>query len=99
MASTAVNVTNPVATPTSIQLCQIADNIALVLANSCHNGQQYLDVYAAINDLAIAIRCLAQSGITVNNTTASSVGSVQTRGAYALGAQAVVPTNLNTAAV
>lgn len=99
MASTAVNVTNPVATPTSIQLCQIADNIALVIFNSCQKGAQYLDTYDAISDLAAAIRCLAQSGITVNNTTASSVGSVNVRGAYALGAQAIVPTIINTCAV
>lgn len=99
MSSTAVNVTNPVLTPTSVQLCQIADNIAKVLTASCANGAQYLDVYDAISDLASAIRCLAQSGITVDNTTASSVGSVTTRNAYALGAQAVVPTTISTVAV
>jgi hypothetical protein len=98
MASTAVNVTNPVATPTSIQLCQIADNIANVLQTGAQKGN-YIDLYDAVQDLATAIRCLAQSGITVNNTTASSVGTVTVRGAYALGAAAVVPTSINTAAV
>lgn len=99
MASTAVNVPNPVSAPTAIQLAQIADNIALVLGNGAQKGGTYLDVYDSIQDLSAAIRCLAQALITINNTTASSVGTVNTRGAYALGAQAIVPTNINTAAV
>lgn len=99
MASTALNVPNPVATPTAAQLAQIAANIATSIFNSSQKGAQYLDVYDAICDLAAAINCLAQAGITVNNATASSVGSVQTRGAYALGASAVVPTNIGTVAV
>lgn len=98
MASSAVNVPNPVSAPTSVQLCQIADNIALVIGSGAQKGD-YLDVYDAIQDLAAAIRCLAQSGLVVNNTTASSVGTVNTRNAYALGAQAIVPTNISTAAV
>jgi len=99
MASTVINVANPIATPTSAQLCQIADNIASSIFTSCLNGAQYLDVYDAIADLAAAIRCLAQSGITVNNGTASSVGSVNVRNAYALGANATIPTSINTSAV
>lgn len=99
MASTAINVPNPVATPTSAQLCQIAANIATTIFNSCQRGSQYLDVYDALADLAAAINCLAQSGITVNNATASSVGTVQTRNAYALGATATIPTTIGTMAV
>lgn len=99
MASTAVNVPNPVTLPTAIQLAQIADNIGKVLFSSCQNGAQYLDTYDAIADLAAAVRCLAQALITINNTTASSVGSVTTRNAYAVGAQAIVPTTINTVAV
>lgn len=99
MSSTALNVSNPVATPTAAQLAQIAANIASTIFNSCQKGSQYLDVYDAIADLAAAINCLAQAGITVNNSTASSVGSVQTRGAYALGATAVVPAAIGTVAV
>ena len=99
MASTAVNVPNPVSTPTAIQLAQIADNVAKVIFASTQQGAQYLDDLDYISDLSTAIRCLAQALITINNTTASSVGTVTTRGAYALGAQAIVPTNLNTVAV
>lgn len=98
MASTALNVPNPVATPTAAQLAQIAANIATSIQRGCLNGN-YEDVYDFINDLAAAIQCLAQAGITINNATASSVGSVNTRGAYALGATAVVPTIIQTAAV
>jgi hypothetical protein len=98
MASTAVNVSNPVSTPTAVQLAQIAANIATVMTLGTRNGN-YEDVYDSINDLAAAVQCLAQALITINNTTPSSVGSVNTRGAYALGAQAVVPTIINTAAV
>jgi hypothetical protein len=99
VASTAVNVPNPVNTPTAIQLAQIADNVAKVIFTSTQLGAQYLDDLDYIADLSTAIRCLAQALITINNTTASSVGTVTTRGAYALGAQAVVPANLNTVAV
>ena len=99
MASSAVNVPDPVSLPTSVQLCQIADNIANVLFTSTQQGKQYLDVYQCIGDLCAAIRCLAQSGLVVNNTTASSVGSVNTRNAYALGAQAAIPTIINTRSV
>ena len=98
MASTAVNVSNPVSNPTSIQLCQIAANISGTLFTNMQNGN-YEDVYQCLRDLAAAINCLAQSGITVNNTTASSVGTVTTRSAYALGASAVVPTNIFTAII
>lgn len=98
MASTAVNVTNPVALPTAVQLAQIADNIAFVIQRGNQNGN-YQDLYDQMADLATAVRCLAQAGITINNGTASSVGSVNVRGAYALGATAVVPANLNTSAV
>ena len=98
MASTAVNVPNPVSAPTAIQLAQIADNISNVLATGAQKGS-YIDLYDCVQDLTTAVRCLAQALITINNTTASSVGTVQTRSAYALGAQAIVPTNINTAAV
>lgn len=99
MASTAVNVPNPVNTPTAIQLAQIADNIGKVIFQSGQMGAQYLNDVDYICDLSTAIRCLAQALITINNTTASSVGTVTTRNAYAIGAQAIVPTNLNTVAV
>jgi hypothetical protein len=56
----------------------------------------YEDVYQTLGDLAFAINCLAQSGITVNNSTASSVGTVTVRNAFALGAAAVVPTTMTT---
>jgi hypothetical protein len=98
MASTAQNVTNPVATPTAVQLAQIAANIATVIQSNFSKGN-YLDVYDAIVDLAAAINCLAQAEITVNNTTASSVGSVNVRNAYALGAAATIPTTIGTSAV
>lgn len=98
MASTAQNVPNPVSLPTSLQLCQIADNIASVLQSGAQRGN-YTDLYDSIQDLATAVRCLAQSGITVANATASSVGNVNVRGAYALGASATIPANINTAAV
>jgi hypothetical protein len=98
MASTAVNVPNPVSAPTAVQLSQVAANIATVITQGTRNGN-YEDVYDSINDLAVAVNCLAQALITINNTTASSVGTVNTRGAYALGAQAIVPTTINTAAV
>lgn len=99
MSSTAVNVPNPVSLPTAVQLAQTAANIALSIFNSSQKGAQYLDVYDAICDLAAAINCLAQAGITINNTTASSVGVLQVRGAYALGAGAVVPAAIGTVAV
>ena len=54
---------------------------------------------SSVQDLATAIRCLAQALLVVNNSTASSVGTVQVRNAYALGAGASIPANLNTAAV
>jgi hypothetical protein len=98
MASTAVNVPNPVNTPTAVQLAQVAANIATVITQGCRNGN-YEDIYDYVNDLAAAINCLAQCLITINNTTASSVGVVNTRNTYALGAGAVVPANINTAAV
>lgn len=98
MASSPVNVPNPVSAPTSVQLCQIAANIAGTMATSIRNGS-YEDVYQALLDLAAAINCLAQSGLVVNNTTASSVGSVTTRSAFALGANAVIPTTIQTAQV
>jgi hypothetical protein len=99
MASTAVNVPNPVLAPTSVQLCQLADNVANVIFNQTVQGRMYEDVYTTLGDLAFAIRCLAQSGITVNNTTASSMTSITTRGAFALGAAAAVPATLTTRAV
>lgn len=98
MASTVINVPNPVATPTSAQLCQIADNICEVLQTGFLKGN-YIDLSDAVQDLAAAIRCLAQSGITVNNATASSVGTVNVRNAYALGATATIPASINTSAV
>jgi len=96
MASSVVAVTNPVATPTAAQLAQIAADIATVVGKNCQLGN-YEDVYDYIQDLAAAINCLAQAGLTVNNSTASSVGTVTVRAAYA--ANAAIPTNINTAAV
>lgn len=98
MASTAVNVPNPVTNATAVQLAQIAANIATILGKNAQNGN-YEDVYDAIIDLAAAVNCLAQALITINNTTASSVTTVQTRNAYALGAGATIPTYIGTAAV
>ena len=98
MSSSAVNVANPIATPTSVQLCQIAANIAGTMFSNIQNGN-YEDVYQHLRDLCAAVNCLAQSGLTVNNTTASSVGTVTVRSAYALGAAAVIPTNINTATI
>jgi hypothetical protein len=95
VASTVINVANPITTPTSAQLCQIAANIAGTLQTNIQNGN-YVDVYKAIGDLATAVNCLAQSGITVNNATASSVGTVTVRNQYALGATAVIPTTITT---
>jgi len=96
MASAVVAVTNPVLTPNAAQLAQIAADISIVVQNGCQKGN-YLDVYDAIADLAAAINCLAQAGLTVNNTTASSVGSVNVRAAYA--ANQAIPTIINTSAV
>jgi hypothetical protein len=98
MASSAVNVSNPVSTPTAVQLAQIAANIAGTLARNSQSGN-YEDVYDAITDLAAAINCCAQALLTINNTTASSVQTVNTRNAYALGATATIPTFIGTAAV
>jgi len=98
MASTAINVSNPVSTPTSAQLCQIAANISGTISTNIRSGN-YEDVYQTLLDLAAAINCLAQSGITVNNATASSVGTVNVRNAFALGANATIPTAIATAAV
>ena len=98
MASTAQNVPNPVNLPTANQLAQIADNICNTLATGAQRGN-YIDLYDSVQDLATAIRCVAQALLVVNNSTASSVGTVQVRNAYALGAGASIPANLNTAAV
>ncbi len=98
MASSAVNVPNPVSLPTATQLAQIADNIANVLASGAQKGA-YIDLYDSVQDLATAVRCLAQCLLTIANSTASSVGTVNVRNAYALGAQATIPTQISTAAV
>ena len=98
MASTAQNVTNPVSTPTAVQLAQIAANIATVIQANTTKGN-YMDTYDSISDLAAAINCLAQSLLTINNSTASSVGTVNVRNAYALGATATIPTTIGTSAV
>lgn len=99
MASTPVNVPNPQLLPTAIQLAQTAANIATVLGNSSGQGRQYLDLYDCVSDLCTAVNCLAQALITINNTTASSVGSLNVSNRYVLGATAVIPANINTAAV
>lgn len=96
MSSAIVATTNPVTNPTAAQLAQKAADIAIVVQNGCRNGT-YEDVYDFINDLAAAINMLAQAGLTVNNATASSVGTVTVRGAYAT--NQAIPTNINTAAV
>lgn len=96
MASSVIAVTNPVSTPNAAQLAQIAADIAIMIQKGCGQGN-YLDVYDAIADLAAAINCLAQAGITINNTTASSVGTVFVRNAYA--ANQAVPATINTTAV
>ena len=76
-------------------MCQIAANIAGTLATNVNSGN-YVDVYKAIGDLATAVNCLAQSGITVNNATASSVGTVTVRNQYALAGNAVIPATITT---
>lgn len=96
MASSVIAVTNPVSTPNAAQLAQIAADIAIVLQKGCQQGN-YLEVYDAIADLATAVNCLAQSLITINNTTASSVGTVFVRNAYAQ--NQAIPTNIGTSAV
>jgi hypothetical protein len=98
MASSAVNVPNPVLTPTATQLAQIAANISGTIAKGNQNGS-YEDVYDQLADLAAAVNCCAQALLTIANATASSVGSVQVRGAYALGATATIPANIGTSAV
>ena len=92
MSSTAVNVPNPVTNATAVQLAQIAANVSGTIFNQTVQGKMYEDVYQTLGDLAFAINCLAQAGITINNTTASSVTTITVRNAFALGASAVVPT-------
>jgi hypothetical protein len=99
MASTAVNVPNPTTNATAVQLAQIAANVSGTIFNQCSQGKMYEDVYTALADLAFAINCLAQAGITINNTTASSVTTTTVRNAFALGATAVVPATLNSRTV
>jgi hypothetical protein len=98
VASSAVNVPNPVSAPTAVQLAQIADNVANVLQTGTQKGS-YEDVYKAIQDLALAVRCCAQALLAIDNTTASSVGTVTTRGQQALGAAAVIPTALSAPSI
>jgi hypothetical protein len=98
VASTAVNVPNPVTNPTAVQLAQVAANIAGTIGPAVNTGN-YEDLYKCVIDLGAAINCLAQALITINNSTASSVGTVTVRNAYALGANAVIPTTIQTAAV
>lgn len=98
MASSPINVANPIATPRAVDLAQIAANISSTIASGNRNGN-YQDVYDQLIDLAAAVNCCAQALLTINNTTASSVGTVQTRVSYALGAAAVIPASINTAAV
>jgi hypothetical protein len=98
MASSAINVSNPVTNPTAAQLVQIAANIVTVLGPGSQQGR-YIDLYDCVTDLAAAINCLAQALLTINNATASSVGTVNVRNAYNLGATATIPANINTAAV
>jgi hypothetical protein len=93
-----INVPNPVALPTPVQLAQVAANIAGTMATNIRSGN-YEDVYQAILDLAAAINCLAQGQLVVNNTTPSTVGSVTVRNAFALGASAVIPATITTSAV
>lgn len=99
MASTPINVPDPVALPTAVQLAQIAANISTVMFAMTQQGKQYIDVYQAIGDLASAVNCCAQALLTINNTTPSSVGVVNVRNAYALGAAAVIPANISTRSV
>jgi len=96
MANSTIVVTNPVLTPNAAQLGQKAIDIATVIATGCRAGS-YLDLYDAVNDLASAIVMLGNAITTINNTTASSVGSVNVRNAYATNQP--VATNINTAAV
>jgi undecaprenyl pyrophosphate phosphatase UppP len=99
VASSAVNVPNPTTNATAVQLAQIAANVAGTIFNQCTQGKMYEDVYTAIADLAFAINCLAQAGLTINNTTASSVTTVTVRNAFALGASAVVPATMSSRTV
>jgi hypothetical protein len=97
MASAVVATTNPVTNPTAAQLAQKAADISIVIANAIRNGVYSGDVYDTLADLASAINLLAQAGLTVNNATASSVGTVNVRNAYA--ANQAIPTVINTSAV
>jgi hypothetical protein len=97
MASSVVVTANPVTNPTAAQLAQKAADISIVIANGCRNGIYYGDVYDAIGDLASAINLLAQAGLTVNNATASSVGTVNVSNRYV--ANQAIPTTINTSAV
>lgn len=97
MSSSAVNVPNPVTNPTSVQLAQIASNIAETLKTNVQNGRTYEDIYDCVFDLCSAIDALAQSLLTINNSTASSVGTVNVSNRYNLGAAAAIPTLINTA--
>ena len=96
MASSAVNVPNPVTNPTSVQLAQIAANISNGIFVFAQKGD-YMDIYDLLGDLAQAVNCVAQSMLcaTVASGT-SSVGTVTTRGAYALGPNATIPTFIGT---
>jgi hypothetical protein len=104
MASSPVNVPNPVTNPTALQLSGVAANIAGTISTNIRAGN-YEDVYQSLLDLAAAINCLAQANITLlgsgsySNAATSSVTTVTTRSAFALGANAVIPTTITTAAV
>jgi hypothetical protein len=98
--SSAIVVTpNPVSTPTAAQLAQKASDIAGVLFAAVQNGRGYQDFTQDFMDLAAAINLCAQSLLTINNTTASSVGTLIIPGQFNIGAQATIPANINTASV
>lgn len=96
MSSAVVTTTNPVSLPTAAQLAQKAADISIVLFQNVQNGRYYGDIYQDIMDLASAINCAAQSLITINNATASSVGTLIIPGPFNIGSQATIPANINT---
>jgi hypothetical protein len=96
MASTALNVPNPIVNPTAAQLGQVAANIAGTITTGIKTGSFYEDPYDFIVDLASGVNLCAQALLTIANATASSVGTVNVANRYAVNQP--IPTNINTAA-
>jgi hypothetical protein len=96
MSSAAIVITSPIANPTAQQLAQAAANIANGVFLNFQNERASMGTPdGAIRLLALALNCLGQALLVINNGTASSVGSVTVNNRYALGATAVIPTTLS----